>query len=164
MCLLQASRAEKSVATTESQLRSKANILFSQWTSYFGPFDGPGLLTRIVHQANKSLHRKQIQLISAFISTLLRSIFNLVVSGNDGFIVSEIHLREFPQVGNQSSGALRYTRLKISSSIRLRFPRSSSTRNIARLIPLPSLSSLRQAWIGLIKVGKACQRLSRDSA
>lgn len=79
------------MATTESQLRSKANILFSYWTSYFGPFNGPRLLTGIVQRANKPLLRKYIRLISAFVRSLPpRRIVELVVSGNDGFLISEI--------------------------------------------------------------------------
>lgn len=84
------------MATTESQLRSKANILFSYWTSYFGPFNGPRLHTGIVQRANKPLLRKYIRLISAFVRSLPpRRIVELVVSGNDGFLISEIWLREF---------------------------------------------------------------------
>lgn len=99
ICLLRASTSgNRYVSTAEHHLRSKAKTLFSQWTSYFGQFDGPKLLMGIVQQANKDLQQKYKNSISEWIVQLPQtstSMVELVISGNDGFLVTQRLLRDF---------------------------------------------------------------------
>jgi hypothetical protein len=100
ICVLRASASgpRQYLSTAEHQLRSRAKTLFSQWTSYFGQFDGPKLLLGIVQQANRDLRPKYKDSISQWIVQLPQtstSMVELVVSGNDGFLVTQRLLRDF---------------------------------------------------------------------
>lgn len=80
----------------ENRLQSLCATLFTLWQDRFGAFSGPHLLIGAVQSAIEPLKVKYRTKFAEFLNSLsgTRNI-ELVISGADGFLVDEQHLRRF---------------------------------------------------------------------
>lgn len=95
ICFLRYSQRRSTVEDDENTLKGLCNTLFDYWKVHSSDFSGPYLHIGAVQPATYPLKPKYARQVTDFILSSLPRTIDLVISGADGFLVSEIALRDF---------------------------------------------------------------------